>query len=341
MIRGPRRETWSKAGWWLWAAALSVVILCFAFACSDSAGPDTPAIILDTDLSSDVDDAGAVAVLHALADRGEADILAMMISSGDPWSGPCLDALNTSFGRPDIPIGVINPAEVIDESKYTAYIANHFHHDFSLADDREDAFLLYRKILAQQPDNSVSIVTIGYLSNLARLLNSGPDQYSPLDGLALVKTKVKRLVCMGGKFPKGREWNFYRDAGATVATMQRWPTPITFVGFEIGSRVKTGKALREVSETQPLRVAYQRYNQTSNRESWDQVAVLVAVHPEKSRPKYWSLAKPGRVVVEEDGSNTWQSEAKGQGRYLLWNEHSDQLAPMIDLLMVEAAGSAR
>jgi inosine-uridine nucleoside N-ribohydrolase len=341
MIRGVRRESWSKSGWRLWAAALLVVILCLAFACSDSAGPDTPAIILDTDLSSDVDDAGAVAVLHALADRGEADILAMMISSGDPWSGPCLDALNTSFGRPDIPIGVINPAEVIDESKYTAYMANHFDHDFSLANNGEDAFLLYRKVLAQQPDNSVSIVTIGYLSNLARLLNSGPDQYSPLDGLALVKTKVKRLVCMGGKFPKGREWNFYRDARATVATMQRWPTPITFVGFEIGSRVKTGKALREVSETQPLRVAYQRYNQTSNRESWDQVAVLVAVHPEKSRPKYWSLAKPGRVVVEEDGSNTWQSEAKGQGRYLLWHEHSDQLAPMIDLLMVEAAGSAR
>lgn len=341
MIREPRRGAWQKALYYMWAAVLPVVILCFGFGCSDSSAPDKPAIILDTDLSSDVDDAGAVAVLHALADRGEADILAMMISSGDPWSGPCLDALNTSFGRPDIPLGVINPAEVIDESKYTEYIANHFHHDFSLAGDGQDAFLSYREILAHQPDNSVSIVTIGYLSNLARLLNSGPDQYSPLDGLTLVKTKVKRLVCMGGEFPKGREWNLYRDAEATFATMQQWPTPITFVGFEIGSRVKTGKALREVSETHPLRVAYQRYNKTTNRESWDQVAVLVAVHPESDRPKFWSLSKPGRIVVEEDGSNTWQSEKKGQDRYVLWNKQSDKLAPMIDLLMVEAAGSAR
>ena len=52
-----------------------------------------PRLILDTDLSSDVDDVGAVALLHGLADQGKVQILAMQISSGDPWSVPCLDAL--------------------------------------------------------------------------------------------------------------------------------------------------------------------------------------------------------------------------------------------------------
>ena len=62
-------------------------------------------VIFDTDLGADVDDAGAVAVLHALADLGEAEILAMGLSVKHPWSAPCLDALNTYYGRPDIPIG--------------------------------------------------------------------------------------------------------------------------------------------------------------------------------------------------------------------------------------------
>ena len=42
-------------------------------------------VILDTDLGIDVDDAGALAVLHALADRGEARILATVANVNDPY----------------------------------------------------------------------------------------------------------------------------------------------------------------------------------------------------------------------------------------------------------------
>src|SRR5687768_10367927 len=63
-------------------------------------------IIFDTDMDSDCDDAGALAVLHALADRGEAEILATVASSKNPWSAPCVDAINTYYGRGDLPIGV-------------------------------------------------------------------------------------------------------------------------------------------------------------------------------------------------------------------------------------------
>ncbi len=65
-------------------------------------------VILDTDLSSDVDDVGAVALLHSLAQDGDAKILAMMISSGDPWSGLCLKAINGFYGKATIP-AVIPP----------------------------------------------------------------------------------------------------------------------------------------------------------------------------------------------------------------------------------------
>ena len=104
-------------------------------------------IILDTDISSDVDDVGAVAVLHALADQGKAQILAMMVSSGDPWSASCLDALNTWFGRPDIPVGVVKGESVQHISKYTKVIATEFPLDLKPSNQIPDAVSLYRKTL--------------------------------------------------------------------------------------------------------------------------------------------------------------------------------------------------
>ena len=64
-------------------------------------------IILDTDMESDVDDVGALAMLHALADRGEIEILAVMMSAKNPDATLCANRLNTYFGRPDLPIGVL------------------------------------------------------------------------------------------------------------------------------------------------------------------------------------------------------------------------------------------
>ena len=41
-------------------------------------------VIFDTDMANDCDDAGALAVLHALADLGEAEILAIVTNRKDP-----------------------------------------------------------------------------------------------------------------------------------------------------------------------------------------------------------------------------------------------------------------
>jgi inosine-uridine nucleoside N-ribohydrolase len=126
-------------------------------------------VIFDTDLGADVDDAGAVAVLHALADRGEADILAMGLSVTHRWSAPCLDAMNTYYGRPDIPIGVVKGKGVDDGCKYAESIAKEFPHDLKSPDEAADVVSLYRQVLAKQPDNSVVLVTVGFLTNVANL----------------------------------------------------------------------------------------------------------------------------------------------------------------------------
>jgi hypothetical protein len=83
-------------------------------------------LIFDTDIESDVDDVGSVALLHALADRGEVEILAMGVSAKHRWSVPCLSALNTYFGRPDIPLGGVKGPGVDEGSKYAEAIAREF-----------------------------------------------------------------------------------------------------------------------------------------------------------------------------------------------------------------------
>lgn len=315
------------------------VLLCFlllTFLVTPAKAEDSNRLIFDTDLSSDVDDAGAVAVLHALADQKKVQIQAMMVSSGDPWSGPCLDALNTRFGRPDIPIGVIESNAVTHVSKYTRYIAEHYPNDFSANIETPGALRLYRKILAAQPAGSITIVSVGYLSNLSRLLQSGPDEYSHLDGKALIMEKVKRLICMGGEFPKGREWNFYQDAKAAANVASHWPTPIIFCGFEIGSKVMTGQAMQNAAENHPLREAYRRYNNLANRQSWDQTTALLAIESDDIVSKYLDISEQGRVRVDQEGNNTWEAIKDGPHRFMISTTKTKDLARIIDDLMLSS-----
>jgi len=85
-----------------------------------------------------------------------------------------------------------------------------------------NAVELYRKILSEQFDSSVVIITTGFMTNLAALIISESDDYSALNGLELVNQKVKRWVCMGGGFPStGGEFNFNCDAAATFNAEDR------------------------------------------------------------------------------------------------------------------------
>ncbi len=89
------------------ATVISVVGIYFTcFASGMRAGDKQPvSVIFDTDIGTDVDDAGALAVLHILADQGEAKILATLSANQNRWAAPAIDVLNTYYGRGDIPIG--------------------------------------------------------------------------------------------------------------------------------------------------------------------------------------------------------------------------------------------
>lgn len=252
-------------------------------------------IILDTDLSIDTDDAGALCVAHALQDLGEAKLLAITHGTGI-WREalPALAAINRFYGREHVPIGVYkgaigDPASTPDDeediewtNRGRGWYANTLARDFpsrfrrnaSLIAAAPTALHVFRRSLAESADSSVTIVAIGHAVNLVDLLSSGPDDISDLDGVSLVATKVKQMVWMGGSFIESSriEWNFgacglshgacgaYDQVGAlTARAVALWPhaVPITFLSFDVGELVRAGGVLRNgATNANPCRAAY-------------------------------------------------------------------------------------
>lgn len=270
-------------------------------------------ILFDTDMDSDCDDAGALALLHTLADRGEARILATTVSSKHKWSAACVDAINTYHGRPDLPIGVPKGSGPKEQgSRFARQISEEFPHDTPALDQIPDAVAVYRQVLASEPDESVTIITVGDLTNLRHLLESLGDEHSPLEGRALVEQKVKHWVCMGSRYPADLDpnaWgNFKLDPEATVKAVAGWPTLVTFTGGgKFAELLASGKRLGETSKENPSRRVYELYfgGEAKNRHSADQIAVLVGV---RGTGKPWKLVTQGHNHIFPDGRHEWRDE---------------------------------
>lgn len=298
-------------------------------------------VILDTDVESDFDDAGAVALLHAFADNGEAEILAMGVSATSPLPAPCLSAFNAYYGRGGIPIGVVKGEGARQwPSPYNQTIVDEFSHGLESAEQAPDAAELYRKVLAEQPDNSVVMITIGFLTNMKNLLQTEGDDHSPLDGRSLVAKKVRAWVCMGGPSLKAMpEHNLAQDWGSSVYSIENWPTPIVFAPFELGLDVKTGPALRTAPTGNPIRRAYEVSNGLKEHASFDQIAVYHAVrYLDAGVSDMW---EERRGAMGRHANGDWEWTPSG-GDHICLFEKMDPAAvsTVIDRLMAQPAAAA-
>lgn len=279
-------------------------------------------VIFDTDMGPDYDDVGAITLLHAFADSGKARILATMASNKYEGVAAVLSLFNTYFHRPEIPIGVPKGTAVDqrDWQHWTDSILPKYPHSIKANDEVPDAVVLYRKVLAGQPDHSVVIITVGFLTNLAGLLQSPADSLSRLTGLQLVKNKVTRLVCMAGAFPQGREFNVFRDSVSSAYVFDHCPVPILFSGVEIGKKIKTGVplVLDPTIQHSPVKDVFRisiplALEDRQGRSSWDETAVLIAIAGNKP----WYSVRQGVIHVSSDGSNTWEPSAFGNHWYIV------------------------
>ncbi|MBO8130163.1 MAG: PKD domain-containing protein [Candidatus Marinimicrobia bacterium] len=224
-------------------------------------------VILETDMCLDVDDVGALAMLHGLANNGEAEILAICYNEVHPSGPAAIDAINTWYGRGDIPIGVYK--KKLPEPDHSAYLDSvaKFPHDLEW-ENAPSALEVYAKVLSAQPDHSVTIASVGFLNNLYELLKAKPD---------LVRKKVKELVIMGSRYGGGFNLERHGTKYMSEYVIRNWPSPIVF--SELGTGMLTGEGLRNAPKENPVREAYYQffYKHFCSRHSWDQIAVLYAV----------------------------------------------------------------
>jgi len=252
-----------------------------------AAGAEALKVIFDTDIDGDNDDVAAAAILHALADAGEVEILAMGVVSRHPYSPACLDAINTYYGRGDIPIGVFKgKGSKLAEmgSPYAKIVSERCPHDLGLADRVPDVLSVYRRVLAAQPDSNVTMIAVGQMNNLVDLLASPPDEHSNLPGRDLVKRKVAALFVMAPYFNERNEYqrayNFISSPQAAVELIENWPTKIKFGEGNLGHRHYIGGRLKETPADNPARIAFEAYfaGKTENkRHCADPATVLYAV----------------------------------------------------------------
>ncbi len=224
-------------------------------------------IIYETDMCADVDDVGGLAILHAMANNGEAEILAVCFNEVHLSGVATIDAINTWYGRGDIPVGIYrgeldNP----DNSGYLKYVAE-FPHDLEDA-NAPSALDVYRQVLSEQPDSSVTIISVGFLNNINDLLIAEPE---------LVAKKVKELVQMAGVWNDGFNLVRHNLSSASANVIENWPTPMVI--SQEGYNIYTGEIYQYAPEENPCREAFYRFfgNSYEGRPSWDEMAILYGV----------------------------------------------------------------
>jgi len=284
-----------------------------------------PSVILDTDIGSDCDDAGALAVLHALADAGELEILGVIFSSGKNryGVGTC-DAINTYYGRGDLPLGQYQGNDVGDPgNSYTSQIAeNSSRFGHNLVDQAPGLVETYKTILSPQADRSVTICTIGHPHGLVHLLRDP-------EGEKLVRAKVSRWVAMGMG-----GWNFVQMgmSSYTEELLREWPVP--FYISPAGKDILTGhRLLPATGKNNPVREAYRLWGTgtalTEGRSSWDQVAVLFT-----ARPELFEVSDFGKVGLQDDGNISWNRTENHPNHFLVEpGIPGEKMAEIIEILM--------
>lgn len=288
-------------------------------------------LIFDTDIGNDCDDVLAMGVIHSLQSRGECELLAVTITKDHELAAPFADAVNTFYGRGEIPIGVCRSEVTPHAGKFNvlANEAEKYPHDLTSGKDAPDAVAVLRKTLASQKDGSVVVAQVGFSTNLANLLKSEADDVSPLSGMDLVKKKVRLLSIMAGAFKQivgdtghlydHKEYNIHKDIPSAQKLCADWPTPIVWSGFEIGKNLTYPhkSILRDYKyvEHHPLPEAYTLYKPPPHdRPTWDLTSVLHAIRPDH---QYFDLSPAGQVTVADNALTTFKESADGRDRYLI------------------------
>lgn len=292
-------------------------------------------IIFDTDLGGDCDDVMALDLLLACEKRGECELIGVTYSADARNSVPCIHSILRQHGRSSIPIGRAPVKEGIKpvSDVYATKVTQAFQTPDTLRyEDAYDAVALLRKLLAE--NQGITLCVTGYLTNIAALLLSRPDEYSPLDGISLAAEKITEVAVMGCSFVHQNgessafpEWNIKCDIKAAQTVMSLCPSPVVICPFEVGLHMITGAPMTaRGGKDLPDSFCYIVHGSTGGRDSWDPATALYAV---RGCTPYYKISAPGYCTVDDDGISYFE-ENGGCHRILSCAMEQAEIAAEID-----------
>ena len=325
---------------WMMAAILVCGMMTALTSCSnddDAVEPEqqvysgVPLVIFDTDIGSSADDLFALEMLYRYEDEGRCRLLGVMVDREGERNAAFADVMNTYFGHGDVPVGLVRDG--IKEPKVWidyAHVADTkdgqdgnpmFRRTVADYSQLPDGWRLYRRLLAAQPDHSVSIVSVGFVTCLAQLLASGADEYSSLSGVELVRRKVKCIYLQGGVFGEAVEPDFNFAQGITFSKpfFQNWPQEVdmVFSPMEAGQDVEytPEQVIADVSWTDahPIKQVYMQCDCNTGQRMWDVMPVVQAVEGDA----LFSLSGRGTVTLTDQAETIFTPSATGNCRYQL------------------------
>lgn len=289
-----------------------VVALIMFASCSKNknseVSPTVPLVIFDTDIASSADDLFALAMLYRYEEQGRCRLLGVVVDREGEQNARFADVMATYYGRGDVPLalvrhGIDSPKVWIDYAHVAATTDENgqplFGHTIGDYTQLPDGWQLYRRLLVSQPDHSVSIVSVGFVTCLAQLLESEGDEYSPLTGIELVRRKVKCLYLQGGVFGDAEEGDFNFSQGMAFAEtfFRLWPQEVdmVFSPMEVGQGVeyRPEQVVADIAWTDvhPIKQVYLQCNCNTGQKMWDPMVVIQAVEGDTA----FSLSERGTV----------------------------------------------
>lgn len=301
--------------------------------------------IFDTDAGADCDDIMALTYLTYAVKRKMIRILAVTHCLDTPHGVPAIRSFFRFFGEVTPPVGrMVGGAHIPDN--YTQGMSEKFATGADF-DDAEPAVRVLRRALVQS-ENGCVICAVGQFTNIAALLNSQPDDISPMTGAELMKKKCRELVVMATNlYSSEPEWNVKWDVPAAKTMFARCAAPITVLPFETGIDMITGSGLVEkYGDSTPLTLSFILFNEKvcphscdpkkAGRHSWDPATAVYAVEGVK---EFLVKSEPGRIELNDEGGAIFIPCENGNVRMLLPNraggiseqEAKNRMAAYIDV----------
>lgn len=299
-------------------------------------------IIFDTDIGGDCDDVTALDLLINSHKENDCRLLAVTYSSLNRDAGKCIYSILKSHGMQNTPIGVREIPENCKglDNYYASLLAESFpDKNAPEYDALPKAYKMMRKLLSET-DKCV-IAATGFLSNLAALLSSPPDEYSPLNGADLIKEKVEYVAVMCADFrhtfiyespaeSPQPEYNIMKDVESAKFFFENCPVPVFCLPFETGVDMISGRPIVDSLYT-PEALAFRRYGEIIKREnftgrdSWDPATVMFVVYGKEDN---FALSENVTVKINPDASA--DLILSGNTRIIKCAREKEKIAAVID-----------